>query len=82
LLAEIWLGYLVDPPFMQNRSDMNINDMATNKGKRLKGNIEESVGRALHDDDLIVAGKANQASSDLKEAGEKVKDAAKSFHKR
>lgn len=61
---------------------MNINDKAANKSKRLKGNIEESVGRALHDDDLIVTGKANQVSSDLKEASEKVKDAAKSFHKR
>jgi uncharacterized protein YjbJ (UPF0337 family) len=76
LLAEISLGDMVDPPVIQNRSDMNINDKATNKGKRLKGNIEESVGRALHDDDLIVTGKANQVSSDLKEASEKV------FHKR
>jgi uncharacterized protein YjbJ (UPF0337 family) len=60
---------------------VSIRSKADNKGKKIKGNVKESVGHALHDDDLIVAGKAEQVSSDLKEAGKKVSDAAKRVHK-
>ena len=61
---------------------MGVRSKVDNKSKKIKGNVKESAGHALHDDDLIVAGKAEQVSSDLKETGEKVRDAAKRVHKR
>lgn len=39
------------------------------------GKGKEAVGRATDDDDLKNEGKADQAKSNLKQAGEKVKDA-------
>jgi uncharacterized protein YjbJ (UPF0337 family) len=37
----------------------------------------DGVGRAPHDPDLEAEGKGDQAKGDLKQAGEKVKDAFK-----
>lgn len=61
---------------------MGVRKRITNKRQKLKGKVEEGLGHALHDDDLIVEGKADQTSVDLKEAGKKVKDAAKSLRGR
>jgi uncharacterized protein YjbJ (UPF0337 family) len=63
-----------------NGAAVSIRSKVDKKAKKIKGNVKESAGHALHDDDLIVAGKAEQVSSDLKEAGKKVRDAAKSVH--
>jgi uncharacterized protein YjbJ (UPF0337 family) len=52
-------------------------DKLRNQGQDLKGKAKESIGRATDDDELEAAGRADQASSSLKQAGEKVKDAIK-----
>jgi uncharacterized protein YjbJ (UPF0337 family) len=52
-------------------------DKLRNQGQDLKGKAKESIGRATDDEELEAAGHADQASSSLKQAGEKVKDAIK-----
>jgi uncharacterized protein YjbJ (UPF0337 family) len=58
-------------------SSMSAEDKANNKGEELKGKVKEGVGRATNDQDLEAEGKADQISGNLKDAGEKVKDAFK-----
>jgi uncharacterized protein YjbJ (UPF0337 family) len=52
-------------------------DKLRNQGEDLKGKAKESIGRATDDEELEAAGRADQARSSLKQAGEKVKDAIK-----
>jgi uncharacterized protein YjbJ (UPF0337 family) len=52
-------------------------DKLRNQGQDLKGKAKETVGRATDDEELEAAGRADQAKSSLKQAGEKVKDAIK-----
>jgi len=52
-------------------------DKANNKGQGAKGAVQETVGNLTGDDELKAKGKGNKAASDLKQAGEKVKDALK-----
>ena len=56
---------------------MATDDKLRNQGQDLKGRAKESIGRATDDEELEAAGRADQASSSLKQAGEKVKDAIK-----
>jgi uncharacterized protein YjbJ (UPF0337 family) len=56
---------------------MSAEDKAANKIDELAGKAKEAVGRATDNPDLEDAGKRQQAKSDLKQAGEKVKDAFK-----
>jgi uncharacterized protein YjbJ (UPF0337 family) len=46
-----------------------------NKLDELTGKGKEALGRATDDPDLQAEGEAQQAKSNLKQAGEKVKDA-------
>jgi uncharacterized protein YjbJ (UPF0337 family) len=50
-------------------------DKARNKAEELKGRAKEKTGEVTGDDKLRAEGKADQAGADLKQAGEKVKDA-------
>jgi len=50
-------------------------DQARNKAEELKGRAKEKTGEVTGDDKLRAEGKADQAGADLKQAGEKVKDA-------
>jgi uncharacterized protein YjbJ (UPF0337 family) len=52
-------------------------DKLRNQSQDLKGKAKESVGRATDDEELEAQGRADQAESNLKQAGEKVKDAIK-----
>jgi uncharacterized protein YjbJ (UPF0337 family) len=52
-------------------------DKAKNKAEELQGKGKEAAGRATDDPDLEAEGKADQASGNLKQAGEKVKDVFK-----
>jgi uncharacterized protein YjbJ (UPF0337 family) len=52
-------------------------DKLRNQGQDLKGKAKEGIGRATDDEELEAAGRADQAKSNLKQAGEKVKDAIK-----
>jgi uncharacterized protein YjbJ (UPF0337 family) len=52
-------------------------DELNGKIDRLKGNIKEGVGKATNDDSVKAKGKRDQSKADMKDAGEKVKDAVK-----
>ncbi|MDX6277771.1 MAG: hypothetical protein QOJ72_1899 [Nocardioidaceae bacterium] len=56
---------------------MGLDDKADNKLEDLGGKAKEAVGNATGDDELKNQGKGDQVKSDLKDAGEKVKDAFK-----
>jgi uncharacterized protein YjbJ (UPF0337 family) len=57
---------------------MALSDKAENKVEEAKGTAKERVGGATGDESLQAEGKGDQASGNLKQAGEKVKDAFKS----
>ena len=57
---------------------MGTEDKANNKVEDLGGKAKEGLGKLTGDDDTKNEGKADQAKSSLKDAGEKVKDAFKS----
>ncbi len=52
-------------------------DKAKNTTQRAKGKLEEVAGKVTGDDSLRTRGKADQTKGNLKQAGEKVKDAFK-----
>ena len=56
---------------------MGNDDKVRNKVDELKGKAKEAAGSASGDEDLQAEGRAEQSESDLKQAGEKVKDAFK-----
>jgi uncharacterized protein YjbJ (UPF0337 family) len=58
-------------------SPMGTNDKIGNKLDDMAGKAKEGVGKATGDKDTENKGKADQAKSSLKDAGEKVKDAFK-----
>ncbi len=52
-------------------------DELKNKAEELTGRGKETAGAATHDRDLEAEGKADQTGANLKQAGEKIKDAFK-----
>ena len=56
---------------------MATDDKLRNQGEDLKGKAKETVGRATDDEELEAQGRTDQAKANLKDAGEKVKDAIK-----
>lgn len=56
---------------------MSATDKAKDKLQETEGRIKEGAGKALDDPYMEGEGKADKASGNLKQAGEKVKDAAK-----
>jgi uncharacterized protein YjbJ (UPF0337 family) len=56
---------------------MSTEDKIKNKIEDLGGKAKEAVGKATKDSDTRNEGRADQAKSNLKDAGEKVKDAFK-----
>ncbi|MGY4647691.1 CsbD family protein [Mycobacterium sp. URHB0021] len=54
---------------------MSGTDKAKNKVDEIAGKAKETLGRATGDRSTENEGKADQAKSNLKDAGEKVKDA-------
>ena len=56
---------------------MGIGDKISNAAEEAKGKAKEGVGEATDNDRLKAEGHADQASANLKQAGEKVKDALK-----
>ena len=57
---------------------MGTEDKTRNKVEEIQGNAKEQVGEATGDRDLATEGRADQSKANLKQAGEKVKDAFKS----
>ncbi|WP_416371804.1 CsbD family protein [Mumia zhuanghuii] len=56
---------------------MGLDDKLSNTGEDLKGKAKETAGKASGDEAQEAEGKTDQSKSDLKQAGEKVKDAFK-----
>jgi uncharacterized protein YjbJ (UPF0337 family) len=57
--------------------DVSATDKAKNAAEEAKGKVKEVAGRVADDEKLENEGRADQAKADLKQAGEKVKDALK-----
>jgi uncharacterized protein YjbJ (UPF0337 family) len=56
---------------------MAAENKAANKVTEVKGKVKEGVGSATGDEELEAEGQADQAKGNLKQAGEKIKDAFK-----
>jgi uncharacterized protein YjbJ (UPF0337 family) len=56
---------------------MSNEDKISNKIDELAGKGKETAGRATDNPDLEAEGKGDQATSNLKQAGEKIKDVFK-----
>jgi uncharacterized protein YjbJ (UPF0337 family) len=56
---------------------MTATDKAKNTAQKVRGKVKETAGRATGNDKLRAKGKSDQIKGDLKQAGEKVKDAFK-----
>jgi len=56
---------------------MTTTDKANNSAQKAKGKVKETAGKATGNDNLRAEGKVDQIEGDLKQAGEKVKDALK-----
>jgi uncharacterized protein YjbJ (UPF0337 family) len=61
---------------------MGMDDKIDNKAEELKGKVKEGAGHATDDEELQAEGRGDQASGHVKQAGEKVKDAAKDVFKK
>jgi uncharacterized protein YjbJ (UPF0337 family) len=59
----------------EERMLMSATDKAKNKLQETKGRVKEATGKATDDRSLEEKGKGDRASGNLKQAGEKVKDA-------
>lgn len=56
---------------------MSASDKMQDKAQAAKGKVKEGTGKALDDPVIESKGKGDQIAGDLKQAGEKVKDAFK-----
>ena len=57
---------------------MSTSDKIRNATENASGKAKEAMGRATGDERLETEGRGKQASADLKQAGEKIKDVFKS----
>ena len=56
---------------------MGMDDKLGNAAEQAEGKAKEAAGKATDDERLEAEGRADQSEADLKQAGEKVKDAFK-----
>jgi uncharacterized protein YjbJ (UPF0337 family) len=56
---------------------MGLDDKIGNKAQEAEGKAKQGVGEATDDENLQAEGKADERSANLKQAGEKIKDAFK-----
>ncbi|MET1065168.1 MAG: CsbD family protein [Arthrobacter sp.] len=56
---------------------MGLGDKMDNAAEKMAGKGKEATGKATDDERLKAEGKGDQVKADLKQAGEKVKDAFK-----
>lgn len=56
---------------------MGIEDKAAHKAEELKGKVKQGVGDATDDHELQAEGEADEAKGNLKQVGDKAKDAAR-----
>jgi uncharacterized protein YjbJ (UPF0337 family) len=58
---------------------VSTSDKANNKAEEVKGKVKETTGKAVGNERLEAEGAADQTKADVKQAGEKVKDAGRSL---
>jgi uncharacterized protein YjbJ (UPF0337 family) len=56
---------------------MSTEDKAANKAEEIKGKVKKETGEAVGNPRLEAEGRADETTGNLKQAGEKVKDAFK-----
>ncbi len=56
---------------------MGLDDKIANAAEKAAGKVKEATGRASDDERLEAEGRTDQSKADIKDAGEKVKDAFK-----
>jgi uncharacterized protein YjbJ (UPF0337 family) len=56
---------------------MGLDDKIRNEAEEARGSVKEGVGKVTDNERLEAEGKAEQMKANLKQAGEKVKDAFK-----
>jgi uncharacterized protein YjbJ (UPF0337 family) len=56
---------------------MSAENKAANKATEVKGKIKKTVGQATDDPDLEAEGQVDETKGNVKQAGEKIKDAFK-----
>ena len=56
---------------------MGLDDKINNKAQEVAGKVKEGAGKATNDEDLEAEGRKDKAAGNLKQAGEKIKDAFK-----
>lgn len=56
---------------------MGLEDKARNLGEQVQGKAKEATGRLTGDESTQAEGEIDQSKADLKQSGEKVKDAFK-----
>lgn len=54
---------------------MGLDDKMKNAAEDMSGKVKEAAGKVTDDERLEAEGKADQFKADMKQAGEKVKDA-------
>jgi uncharacterized protein YjbJ (UPF0337 family) len=54
---------------------MGTDDKIDNAAEEAKGNVKEGLGKLTDNESLEAEGKADKADANLKQAGEKIKDA-------
>jgi len=64
-------------PGKKRENIMGVVDKAKNAAQDAKGKAKEAAGKSTDNDRLETEGKADQSKADVKNAGEKVKDAFK-----
>lgn len=57
---------------------MSATDKVRNEAQEVHGKLKEGIGKATGNDEWRAEGKGDQVAGNLKQAGEKVKDAVKS----
>jgi uncharacterized protein YjbJ (UPF0337 family) len=57
---------------------MGLDDKIGNQAEKSAGKFKEGVGKATDDEKLEAEGRGDQAGANVKQAGEKIKDAFKS----
>ncbi|CAN5502573.1 hypothetical protein BH18ACT8_BH18ACT8_00350 [soil metagenome] len=60
---------------LEERFIMGLDDKIKNKTEDMTGKAKEATGKATDDEQLEAEGKTDQSKSDIKQAGEKFKDA-------
>jgi uncharacterized protein YjbJ (UPF0337 family) len=76
-LQAFFAAHRVEDGEPKQEAHMGNDDKMANKGEGMLGKAKETLGDATDNKDLQAEGKGDQSKADLKQAGEKVKDAFK-----